>query len=364
MQLTSKPVARLLACLMMALMSPLVIPCHYAKTYCALVSCVMSVASAAEETSGRTTSRSVSPAGNSIDRDPDGPTAPAFTDSSTDAHTAPVLTNKQEKRAFRRRLIICQESLMKLEVADNGGSRKLTKPCGGLFVYTPSRGKMTAAATSKLDGPFRQKGCFTLLAELAEQNSWSADGSQNDPSLCTILQALLGNMLGAVSQQPDLLPMSGKNRFLFFSCAIVCCSVCICVQHTHQDSLRCSSAGSPEDPMDSLKKETLKNAVIFLATKLAILNGRGSKKAHQFKSGNPPSWWPENVPFIGYSEQTKPNLQLLLTALISLAKQQPRLHHDLVRVLWSCRSRLSPYIHAYLSGCGNCAHKHNTATCT
>ena len=113
----------------------------------------MLVASAAEETSGRTTSRSVSPAGNSTDSNPDGPTAPALTDSTPDAHTAPVLTKKQEKRASSRRLNICQESLMKLEVADNGGSHKLTKPCGGLFVYTPSRDKMTAAATSNLDSP-------------------------------------------------------------------------------------------------------------------------------------------------------------------------------------------------------------------
>ena len=93
----------------------------------------------------------------------------------------------------------------------------------------------------------------------------------------------------------------------------------------------------------------MKNAVLFLATKPAVLTGRGSKKTHQFKSGNPPAWWPKDVPFIGYSEQTKPNLQLLLTALISLAKQQPRVHHDLVRVLWNNRSRLSPYIHAYMS---------------
>ena len=87
-------------------------------------------------------------------------------------------------------------------------------------------------------------------------------------------------MLGSVSQQSDVLPMSGKNRRLFFSCAIVCCSFCICVQHTHQDTLRCNSAGSPEDLMDSLKKETLKNAVMFLATKPAVLTGKSSKKAH------------------------------------------------------------------------------------
>lgn len=96
---------------------------NYAKT-----SCVMLVASAAKETFGRTTSRSVSPAGNSVDRDADGDTAPALTDSSPDAHTAPVITNKQEKRAFSRRLIICQESLLMLEVADDGGSRNLVKP--------------------------------------------------------------------------------------------------------------------------------------------------------------------------------------------------------------------------------------------
>ena len=173
----------------------------------------MLVASAAEETSGQTASRSVSPAGNSTDSNPDGPTAPALTDS-TDAHTAPVLTKKQEKRASSRRLNICQETLMKLEVADNGGSHKLTKPCGGLFVYTPSRGKMTAAATSKLDSPFRQKGCLTLLYELAEQNSWSADGSQSDPSLCAILPSCSRKYVG-FGQPAARSPVHARQELLF-----------------------------------------------------------------------------------------------------------------------------------------------------
>ena len=146
------------------------------------VSCVMPAAYAAEEASGRTTSRSLSPADNSGDSNPDGHAARALTSSSPDGYTAPALTNKKEKRAFSRRLRICHESIMKLEVRNNGGSRKLTKPCGGFFLYMSSSGKMTATATSKLDGPFRQKGCPTLLVELAEQHSWSADDSQNNPS--------------------------------------------------------------------------------------------------------------------------------------------------------------------------------------
>lgn len=91
--------------------------------------------------------------------------------------------------------------------------------------------------------------------------------------------------------------------------------------------------------MNSLKKTTLKDAVLILSTKPAVLKGRGSKKAHQFKTGNAPPWWPENVPFIGYLDQSKDNLTLLLTALMTLAKEQKGLHHDFVRELWRCRSR-------------------------
>ncbi|KAL3142233.1 hypothetical protein ABBQ38_002578 [Trebouxia sp. C0009 RCD-2024] len=267
----------------------------------------MTAAYTAEEASVQTASRPGSPVGNSSDSDADAETGPALTSSSPAGNAVPLRTSKQQRRAVNSQLRICQERLMNTEVCDNGGSHKLTKACGGLFVYLPSPGKMTAAATSKLDSPFRQRGCLSLIDKLAEEHAWSADGSQSDPSLFAIVQALLTNMLGTVSQQPDLLPMSG----------------------------------SPEDLMDSLKKTTLKDAVLILSCKPPVLKARGRKKAHQFKGGNPPPWWPESVPFLGYSDQTKQNLKLLLTALLSLAKEQTGLHHDLQRVLWGCRNRFA-----------------------
>ena len=101
--------------------------------------------------------------------------------------------------------------------------------------------------------------------------------------------------------------------------------------------------------MESLRKGALKDAVLILSTKPAVLKARGSKKEHQFKTGNPPPWWPESVPFLVYTDQTKGNLKLLLTALMTLAKEQPGLHHDFHRVLWDDRNRFLPFMHACLS---------------
>lgn len=88
--------------------------------------------------------------------------------------------SKQDKRAVNRCTKICTERLIKLDVCDDRGGQKLTESCGGLFVYMPSRGKITAA-TSKLDHPFLQRGCLSLIEQLAEQHGWSFDGSKTDP---------------------------------------------------------------------------------------------------------------------------------------------------------------------------------------
>lgn len=208
----------------MALMSALVSLCQLSKKpSCTLVSCIMTAAYTAEEASVQTASRPGSPVGNSSDSDADAETGPALTSSSPAGNAVPLRTSKQQRRAVNSQLRICQERLMNTEVCDNGGSHKLTKACGGLFVYLPSPGKMTAAATSKLDSPFRQRGCLSLIDKLAEEHAWSADGSQSDPSLFAIVQALLTNMLGTVSQQPDLLPMSGEQCCSVVHCAMICC---------------------------------------------------------------------------------------------------------------------------------------------
>ena len=95
-----------------------------------------------------------------------------------------------------------------------------------------------------------------------------------------------------------------------------------------------SFAGSPEELMDSLGKRVLKDFVMLLATKPAVLLGHAKKKEFQFNTGNCPPWWPQGVPFIGYSEQTIANLKLLAFSLLALAQKQPGLDQDFLRVLY------------------------------
>ena len=198
------------------------------KPYCTRLAGTMSAAYAVEKTLVRAASRSASPDNSSVS-DADTSTAPTLPSSSPGGRS--VLSSKRQKRAVNRQLKICQRRLMNVEVCDNGGRHKLTNSCGGLFIYMPTRGKMTAAATSKLDGPFRQRGCLSLIDSLAEKHGWSADGSQSDPSLFAIMQTVVTSMLGTVSQQPDLLPMSGKQCCSVWCCAMIAANLaCTCMQ--------------------------------------------------------------------------------------------------------------------------------------
>ena len=125
-------------------------------------------------------------------------------------HSPTGLTKKQVNRQIKRSLSNTKKYMLKAEQYENRGSKVYTKPCGGLLVYQPVKGKAVSAATSKLDAAVSSRGALQKIQQLADEHNWTSDGKRNDPSLVTVITALMADELGQTSQQPQLQLPSGK----------------------------------------------------------------------------------------------------------------------------------------------------------
>ena len=196
------------------------------------------------------------------------------TEEAAADHT-PQKAQKQKQRAVKRVCDSLAQTLLKNERHANGNSSQLTAACGGISAFLAPWGKMRTTATSKVDGPFTCSGFFEWFLEEADPCGWTSDGGRNDPSLQHVLNAFLTAVVGQASQHPDLAPMSGMYMTDFSQLLSACKAAC-CIHHTSG-----CLAGSPEELMDTLPKRVLKTLVMTLATKRAILAGKGKKKEHQ-----------------------------------------------------------------------------------
>ena len=108
---------------------------------------------------------------------------------------------------------------------------RLRKPCGGSAVYQPASGPAVTSATSKLNEACKARGGMKRILRIADEKNFSSDGGRNDPSVVTLLQHIVAEIIGEKTEQGDVVVQSGRTPVLvgtLHSCADA--FVCSCKQ--------------------------------------------------------------------------------------------------------------------------------------
>ena len=86
-----------------------------------------------------------------------------------------------------------------------------SKPCGGFAIYKPACGPAITSATSKLNEGIKAKGCLKRILRIAEEKNFATDGGRNDPSIVTLLQHIVAELIGERTEQGEYIVESGKT---------------------------------------------------------------------------------------------------------------------------------------------------------
>ena len=136
------------------------------------------------------------------------------------------------QRRLNRTLKLIGVALCKAEMQENkvGVSRsgkilnsnpRLRKPCGGLAIYQPASGPAITSATSKLNEAVKARGGMKRILRIADEKGFSSDGGRNDPSVVTLLQQIIAEMIGEKTEQGDIVVQSGSRPVLTGTLAVV-----------------------------------------------------------------------------------------------------------------------------------------------
>ena len=91
---------------------------------------------------------------------------------------------------------------------------RLRKPCGGLAVYQPASGPAITSATSKLNEAVKARGGMKRILRIADEKCFSSDGGRNDPSIVTLLQHIVAEIIREKTEQGDIVVQLGRTPVL------------------------------------------------------------------------------------------------------------------------------------------------------